>query len=61
MPGDPDTDDDGILNEGDPFIRDASNGGQAFILPNKTIVWDFDANLDGNRPGPGGYGGGLTA
>ena len=60
MPGDPDTDDDGILNAVDPFIRDASNGGQAFILPNKTIVWDFDANLDGNRPGPGGYGGGLT-
>ncbi len=60
VPGDPDTDDDGILNAADPFIRDASNGGQAFILPNKTIVWDFDANLDGNRPGPGGYGGGLT-
>ena len=60
VPVDPDTDDDGILNAADPFIRDASNGGQAFILPNKTIVWDFDANLDGNRPGPGGYGGGLT-
>ena len=60
VPGNPDTDDDGILNTVDPFIRDASNGGQAFIQPNKTIVWDFDANLDGNRPGPGGYGGGLT-
>ena len=60
VPGDPDTDDDGILNKVDPFLRDASNGGQALILPNKTIVWDFDANLDGNRPGPGGYGGGLT-
>ena len=60
VPVDPDTDDDGILNKVDPFLRDASNGGQAMILPNKTIVWDFDANLDGNRPGPGGYGGGLT-
>ena len=60
VPGDPDTDDDGILNKVDPFLRDASNGGQTMILPNRTIVWDFDANLDGNRPGPGGYGGGLT-
>ena len=60
VPVDPHNDDYGIPNKVDPFLRDASNGGQAMILPNKTIVWDFDANLDGNRPGPGGYGGGLS-
>ncbi len=60
VPGNPDTDGDGLVNEIDPFARDATNGGQAFILPNKTVVWDFDANQDGNRPGPAGYGGGLT-
>jgi len=59
LPNDPDFDNDGLLNLIDPFIRDASNGGQ-LILPGQTYVWDFDANQDNNLPGPTGYGGGLT-
>ncbi len=60
VPGNPDTDGDGLVNAIDPFHRDASNGGQAFILPGRELQYDFDANQDGNRPGPGGFGGGLT-
>ncbi|MEO0802619.1 MAG: malectin domain-containing carbohydrate-binding protein [Cyanobacteria bacterium J06642_2] len=55
-----DLDGDGILNVDDPFIRDASNGGSAILIPGQTLLWDFDANQDDNLPGPGGYGGGLT-
>ncbi|MEM8944978.1 MAG: malectin domain-containing carbohydrate-binding protein [Planctomycetota bacterium] len=59
LPDDPDFDNDGLLNTIDPFIRDASNGGQ-LVLPGQTYRWDFDANQDDNLPGPNGYGGGLT-
>ena len=55
-----DIDNDGILNTIDPFMRDASNGGSVTVFPGNTLRWDFDANQDGNRPGPSGYGGGLT-
>ena len=34
--------------------------GDVTIIPGETYLWDFDANQDGNRPGPGGFGGGLT-
>lgn len=60
LPDDPDFDNDGILNVDDPFIRDATNGGLAVISAGNSLLWDFDANQDGNRPGPSGYGGGLT-
>ncbi len=59
LPGDPDFDNDGLLNPVDPFLRDPTNGGQ-LILPGQTYRWDFDANQDDNLPGPNGYGGGLT-
>lgn len=55
-----DLDGDGILNTKDPFIFDANNGNSVVIQPNQTFLWDFDANQDNNRPGPNGYGGGLT-
>ncbi len=55
-----DIDNDGIANAIDPFIRDASNGGQAVLNSGGTLFWDFDANQDNNLPGPDGYGGGLT-
>ncbi|MBE9045664.1 hypothetical protein IQ255_14830 [Pleurocapsales cyanobacterium LEGE 10410] len=55
-----DLDEDGIINVNDPFIRDQSNGGSVVLLPNQTLLWDFDANQDSNLPGPAGYGGGLT-
>lgn len=55
-----DFDNDGIINIDDPFIRDAANGGEVLLLPNQTLLWDFDANQDDNRPGENGYGGGLT-
>ncbi|MGF1587979.1 MAG: malectin domain-containing carbohydrate-binding protein [Pleurocapsa sp.] len=60
IPGNPDLDNDGIDNIDNPFIRDSTNGGSVLILPNQTYLWDFDANQDGNLPGPNGYGGGLT-
>jgi glucose/arabinose dehydrogenase len=59
-PGDPDYDKDGILNVSDPFIRDVANGTGVQLLPGQTLLWDFDANQDGNLPGLNGYGGGLT-
>ena len=55
-----DLDGDGILNPNDPFLRDRSNGGLAVVNPGETLVWDFDANQDGNLPGANGFGGGLT-
>ncbi|MGF1523466.1 MAG: Calx-beta domain-containing protein [Leptolyngbyaceae cyanobacterium] len=60
LPPNLDVDDDGILNAEDPFIRDASNGSAVALTPGQTLLWDFDEDLDGNLPGPGGYGGGLT-
>ncbi|MEM9155552.1 MAG: malectin domain-containing carbohydrate-binding protein, partial [Cyanobacteria bacterium P01_F01_bin.33] len=60
--GDPsgDGDMDGLLNTVDPFLLDPTNGGSVTVLPGQTFLWDFDANQDGNLPGPNGYGGGLT-
>jgi len=55
-----DIDGDGIFNQLDPFLRDRTNGGLAVVTPGETLVWDFDANQDGNLPGANGYGGGLT-
>ncbi|MEO0984976.1 MAG: malectin domain-containing carbohydrate-binding protein [Cyanobacteria bacterium J06639_14] len=60
LPNDPDFDDDGIFNVSDPFLRDPTNGGSVVVEPGQTLLWDFDANQDDNRPGPSGYGGGLT-
>ncbi|MEM6519088.1 MAG: malectin domain-containing carbohydrate-binding protein [Cyanobacteria bacterium P01_C01_bin.70] len=60
LPGDNDSDDDGILNVDDPFLRDASNGAAVTITPGQNYLWDFDANQDDNLPGPDGFGGGLT-
>ena len=55
-----DFDDDGIANPDDPFLRDETNGGSVFVSPGQDLLWDFDADQDGNLPGAGGYGGGLT-
>ena len=55
-----DVDDDGLANTIDPFSRDASNGGDAVVSAGDTLVFDFDANQDGNLVGPSGFGGGLT-
>ncbi|MEL6385005.1 MAG: hypothetical protein AAFQ89_21590, partial [Cyanobacteria bacterium J06626_18] len=64
-----DFDRDGVLNVNDPFIRDATNGtgilngtqvDDITLSPGETLLWDFDEDLDGNLPGSGGYGGGLT-
>ena len=55
-----DFDGDGILNPDDPFLRDRTNGGLVEVTPGSTLLWDFDANQDGNLPGANGYGGGLT-
>ncbi|MEO0802271.1 MAG: malectin domain-containing carbohydrate-binding protein, partial [Cyanobacteria bacterium J06642_2] len=55
-----DLDGDGIFNVDDPFIRDETNGSSVAVLPGQTLLWDFDANQDGNLPGSDGYGGGLT-
>ncbi len=60
LPDDQDFDNDGILNAVDPFVRDASNGGEVLLFPGQTLLWDFDANQDSNLPGANGYGGGLT-
>jgi len=59
-PPDIDFDDDGIVNADDPFIRDNTNAGSVFVSPGQDLLWDFDADQDGNLPGPNGYGGGLT-
>ena len=59
-PTDSDFDEDGIVNADDPFLRDESNGGSVLVLPGQDLLWDFDADQDGNLPGPDGYGGGLT-
>ncbi|MEB3213859.1 MAG: malectin domain-containing carbohydrate-binding protein, partial [Leptolyngbyaceae bacterium] len=55
-----DFDNDGIDNVSDPFIRDANNGRGVVLTANQTLLWDFDEDLDGNLPGPGGYAAGLT-
>ncbi|MFO8238119.1 MAG: malectin domain-containing carbohydrate-binding protein [Prochlorococcaceae cyanobacterium] len=56
----PDFDNDGIPNALDPFTRDRENGTGTTLLPGQSLLWDFDPNQDGNRPGPNGYGGGVT-
>ncbi len=55
-----DLDGDGIRNAVDPFINDDTNGTSVELLPDQTLLWDFDDNNDGNLPGANGYGGGLT-
>ncbi|MEM9263319.1 MAG: malectin domain-containing carbohydrate-binding protein, partial [Pseudomonadota bacterium] len=60
IPGDPDIDNDGLFETNDPFTRDASNGAQATIGAQDTLVLDFDNNQDGNLLGPDGFGSGLT-
>ncbi|MEO0868513.1 MAG: hypothetical protein AAFY17_08705, partial [Cyanobacteria bacterium J06642_11] len=55
-----DSDGDGLNNPIDPFVEDATNGASVSVLPGQTFLWDFDANQDGNLPGPDGFGGGLT-
>nr|MBX2855440.1 hypothetical protein [Paracoccaceae bacterium] len=57
----PDVDGDQILNINDAFSQDASNGAAVTLLPGlPPLVWDFDPNQDGNRPGPNGISAGLT-
>jgi hypothetical protein len=55
-----DIDGDGVANALDPFQRDPSNGTAARLSAGGRLVWDFDPDQDGNRPGPEGFGGGLT-
>ena len=43
--------DDGLIDTIDPFTRDATNGAQALVTPGRELLWDFDANQDGNLPG----------
>ena len=57
---DEDVDDDGIANILDPFTRDPNNGRDVTLTPGQSLLWDFDEDLDGNLPGPGGYASGLT-
>ncbi len=59
-PDDPDSDNDGIDNIFDPFVRDATNGTSVVVTPGVDLLFDFDPNQDGNLPGPAGFGGGLT-
>ncbi len=56
----PDSDNDGIPNTIDPFIRDRENGTGTTLFAGQSFLWNFDPNLEGNRPGPAGFGGGLT-
>ena len=60
LPDDPDFDNDDIDNIDDAFSRDATNGASVFAQPGGTLVFDFDANADGNLPGPNGIAAGLT-
>jgi hypothetical protein len=60
LPGDNDSDDDGILNTDDPFLRDASNGTSVTINPGQPTVWEFSQDAGDVTPGPDGFGGGLT-
>jgi len=60
LPGDNDSDDDGILNVDDPFLRDATNGTSVTIDPGQETVWEFSQDAGDVTPGPDGFGGGLT-
>ena len=60
LPGDNDSDDDGLLNAVDPFLRDATNGTSVVITPGTPTVWEFSQDAGDLTPGPDGFGGGLT-
>ncbi|MEM0984932.1 MAG: malectin domain-containing carbohydrate-binding protein [Pseudomonadota bacterium] len=60
LPGDPDTDDDGVLNDDDPFLRDASNGTAVTVSPLNPVILDFDDNSDNSLQGVEGIATGLT-
>ncbi|MEO1282745.1 MAG: hypothetical protein AAFV69_13530, partial [Pseudomonadota bacterium] len=60
LPGDTDSDDDGILNVDDPFLRDATNGTSVEITAGIPVVWEFSQGAGDTTPGPDGFGGGLT-
>ena len=60
LPGDTDSDDDGIENVDDPFLRDASNGTSVVINPGQPTVWEFSQGAGDETPGPDGFGGGVT-
>ncbi len=60
LPGDNDSDDDGILNVDDPFLRDAANGTGVIVAGGTQTVWEFSQGADDTTPGPDGFGGGLT-
>jgi hypothetical protein len=60
LPGDNDSDDDGLLNAVDPFLRDASNGTSVVVAPGVDTVWEFSQDASDLTPGPDGFGGGLT-
>ncbi|MBY8975109.1 tandem-95 repeat protein [Rhodobacteraceae bacterium NNCM2] len=60
LPGDNDSDDDGILNINDPFLRDATNGTSVVVSPDAATVWEFSQDAGDLTPGPDGFGGGLT-
>ena len=60
LPGDNDSDDDGILNAVDPFLRDATNGTSVIVAPGAPTVWEFSQGAGDTTPGPDGFGGGLT-
>ncbi|MEB3210923.1 MAG: hypothetical protein VKL39_06190, partial [Leptolyngbyaceae bacterium] len=60
LPGDNDSDDDGLLNAVDPFLRDATNGTSVTVVPGTPTVWEFSQGADDTTPGPDGFGGGLT-
>ena len=59
LPGDNDSDDDGILNVNDPFLRDASNGTGVIVTPGTETVWEFSQGAGDTTPGPDGFGGGA--
>ncbi len=57
---DTDSDDDGIENVNDPFLRDASNATSVVVAPGQPTVWEFSQGAGNTTPGPDGFGGGLT-
>ncbi|MEM9667760.1 MAG: malectin domain-containing carbohydrate-binding protein [Pseudomonadota bacterium] len=60
LPGDNDSDDDGILNADDPFLRDATNGTSVVLVPGEELEFEFSQDAGNVTPGPDGFGGGLT-
>ncbi|MEM8971555.1 MAG: hypothetical protein AAGD43_05745, partial [Pseudomonadota bacterium] len=55
-----DADFDGILNQNDPFSRDATNGTSVVVNGAAPTVWEFSQGANDTTPGPDGFGGGLT-